>query len=101
MPNYYRPSCNPTNSMNPIDPENPDNPVIVPIDGILDLHTFNPKELPSLIGEYLQVCREKGIFDVRIIHGKGKGIQKARVHSLLAKNPLVREFKLAPENSGG
>lgn len=88
-------------SYNPTRPTNSENPVIVPIDGILDLHTFNPRELPSLIGEYLQVCREKGIFDVRIIHGKGKGIQKARVHSLLAKNPLVREFKVAPEDAGG
>ena len=84
-----------------MNPDDSDNPVIVPIDGILDLHTFNPRQLPSLIDEYLQVCREKGIFDVRIIHGKGKGIQKARVHSLLAKNPLVRAFGAAPEDSGG
>jgi DNA-nicking Smr family endonuclease len=80
---------------------NSTNPVIVPIDGILDLHTFNPKELPSLVREYLEVCLEKGIFEVRIIHGKGKGIQKARVHSLLAGNPLVRRFKDAPEEAGG
>lgn len=92
---------NPTNAMNSMDSTNSEIPVVVPIDGILDLHTFNPRELPSLIGEYLQVCREKGILNIRIIHGKGKGIQKARVHSLLAKNPLVREFKVAPENAGG
>jgi len=84
-----------------MNPEDSENPVIVPIDGILDLHTFNPRELPSLIGEYLQVCREKGILNVRIIHGKGRGIQKARVHSLLARNPLVRAFKVAPEDAGG
>jgi len=76
-------------------------PVVVPIDGILDLHTFNPKELPSLLNEYLSACHEKGIRQVRIIHGKGKGIQKARVQSLLAKNPLVKQFRTAPEDAGG
>jgi DNA-nicking Smr family endonuclease len=76
-------------------------PVEVPIDGVLDLHTFNPKELPSLLDEYLAVCHEKGIFSVRIIHGKGMGVQKARVRSLLAKHPLVSEFKDAPAEAGG
>lgn len=76
-------------------------PVVVPIDGILDLHTFNPKDLPSLLPEYLSACREKGIINVRIIHGKGKGVQKARVQSILAKNPMVRHFKSASEDAGG
>lgn len=76
-------------------------PVVVPIDGTLDLHTFNPNELPSLLNEYLDACREKGIDQVRIIHGKGKGVQRARVQSLLAKNPLVDQFQTAPEDAGG
>jgi DNA-nicking Smr family endonuclease len=76
-------------------------PVEVPIDGILDLHTFNPRELPFLMDDYLAACREKGIFTVRIIHGKGTGVQKARVRSLLAKHPLVLRFKDAPEGAGG
>jgi DNA-nicking Smr family endonuclease len=76
-------------------------PVEVPIDGTLDLHTFNPKDLPSLVPEYLQACREKGILAVRIIHGKGKGVQKARVHSLLAKSRLVKAYTSAPEDAGG
>lgn len=76
-------------------------PVEVPIDGILDLHTFNPRELPFLIDDYLAACHAKGIFSVRIIHGKGTGVQKARVRSLLAKHPLVREFKDAPAEAGG
>jgi DNA-nicking Smr family endonuclease len=76
-------------------------PVIVPIDGTLDLHTFNPKELPSLLTEYLSACREKGITHVRIIHGKGKGVQRARVQSLLKKNALVKQFRTAPEEAGG
>jgi DNA-nicking Smr family endonuclease len=76
-------------------------PVVVPIDGTLDLHTFNPKELPELLIDYLSECREKGIFSVRIIHGKGKGVQRARVHSLLKKNPMVKEFTTASEDAGG
>ena len=82
-------------------PDDATDPVVVPIDGILDLHTFDPKELPSLIEEYLGVCREKGIRQVRIIHGKGKGVLKARVHSLLSSNPLVRRFSPASEAGGG
>ena len=76
-------------------------PIVVPIDGTLDLHTFNPVELPSLLTEYLSACREEGIAHVRIIHGKGKGVQRARVHSLLKKNPLVKHFSTAPEDAGG
>ena len=76
-------------------------PVEIPIDGTLDLHTFNPKEIPDLIVDYLEACKEKGIRTVRIIHGKGKGIQRKRVQSILSKVPLVAEFKNAPEDSGG
>jgi DNA-nicking Smr family endonuclease len=76
-------------------------PIAIPIDGTLDLHTFNPKELPSLLTEYLIACRDKGIIQVRIVHGKGKGVQRARVHSLLKKNPLVKHFSTAPEDAGG
>jgi DNA-nicking Smr family endonuclease len=76
-------------------------PVEVPIDGVLDLHTFHPGELPFLIDDYLAACREKGIVSVRIIHGKGTGVQKARVRSLLAKHPMVRGFKDAPAQAGG
>lgn len=76
-------------------------PVNVPIDGVLDLHTFHPKEIPSLIVDYLDACREEGIVHVRIIHGKGKGVQRARVHSLLKKNPMVKHFATAQEDAGG
>jgi DNA-nicking Smr family endonuclease len=76
-------------------------PVEVPIDGVLDLHTFNPRELPFLIDDYLEACRKEGILTVRIIHGKGTGVQKARVRSLLAKHPLVRRFGDAPAEVGG
>ena len=76
-------------------------PVVVPIDGTLDLHTFRPKELPSLLEAYIDACRKIGILHLRIIHGKGKGIQKARVQTLLGKNPVVRSFGDAPAQSGG
>lgn len=76
-------------------------PIEMPIDGVLDLHTFNPKELPDLLDDYLSACHEKGIFAVRVIHGKGTGMQKARVRSLLAKHPLVRGFADAPPEAGG
>jgi DNA-nicking Smr family endonuclease len=76
-------------------------PIEMPIDGVLDLHTFNPKELPDLLDDYLAACHEKGIFTVRVIHGKGTGMQKARVRSLLGKHPLVSGFKDAPPAAGG
>jgi DNA-nicking Smr family endonuclease len=71
-----------------------------PIDGILDLHTFQPKEAASVVDEYLRVCREKGILEVKIIHGKGKGVLLRTVHALLEKHPLVLNFKLDTEGSG-
>ncbi len=85
----------------PINPNDPVDAVVMPIDGVLDLHTFNPKQVPSLIDAYLEACHEKGIVHVRIIHGKGKGILKARVHSLLSNNPLVKRFGDAAEEAGG
>jgi DNA-nicking Smr family endonuclease len=71
-----------------------------PIDGILDLHTFQPKEAASVVDEYLRVCREKGILEVKVIHGKGRGVLLRTVHALLEKHPLVLNFKLDSEGSG-
>ena len=71
-----------------------------PIDGILDLHTFQPKEAASVVDEYLRACHEKGILDVKVIHGKGKGVLLRTVHGLLEKHPLVLTFKLDSEWSG-
>lgn len=76
-------------------------PIKIPIDGTLDLHTFHPKEVPDLIEDYLSACVEEGIFSVRIVHGKGRGIQKARVQSLLSKNKLVANYQDAPPDAGG
>ncbi|MBN2365277.1 MAG: DNA mismatch repair protein MutS [Calditrichaeota bacterium] len=63
-----------------------------PINGILDLHTFHPRDEKDLVPEYIRACREKGIFRIRIIHGKGTGTLRRIVHSLLEKNPDVVNF---------
>ena len=76
-------------------------PVVVPITDVLDLHTFQPADLPDLLTDYLRACQEKQISRVRIIHGKGKGVLKQRVRSLLKKNPLVDTFHDAPAEAGG
>jgi len=74
-------------------------PIELPIDGILDLHHFNPKELGDLIPDYIEACIEKGIYSIRIIHGKGKGVLRRTVHSLLEKNKAVVSFRLANDSS--
>ncbi len=75
--------------------------VEVPINGELDLHNFNPKEVKDLVTEYLLACHEKGIFQVRVVHGKGKGVLRKRVHALLKKHPLVLSYHLAEPFAGG
>lgn len=84
-------------------PSNADHtkPVKVPIEDVLDLHTFNPREISSLLEEYLNACREARLYSVRIIHGKGQGFLKNRVHSLLKRLPMVASFSDAPAHGGG
>lgn len=72
-----------------------------PIDGTLDLHTFSPREVKDLAPEYLASCRDRGILQVRIIHGKGIGTLREMAHSILAKLPEVESFRLADEAGGG
>jgi DNA-nicking Smr family endonuclease len=80
----------------------PEQPVELPIDGILDLHLFRPSDVKELVREYLAACREKGILDVQIIHGKGTGALRRTVHALLEKLPEeVAGFRTADETSGG
>jgi DNA-nicking Smr family endonuclease len=76
-------------------------PVIVPITDVLDLHTFLPQEVPDLLDEYLCACIAEKIFHVRVIHGKGRGILKKRVHGVLKRHPLVVAFAEAPPEAGG
>lgn len=76
-------------------------PVIVDIEDVIDLHTFRPRDVPDLLNEYIRACVEKGYAAVRIIHGKGHGIQKKRVEKILASHPLVASFQTAPPEAGG
>ena len=79
-----------------------DNDVVqVPIDGVLDLHNFSPKDLKYLIPDYIDECCKADIFQVRIIHGKGIGNLRRTVHAILNKLPQVSEFNLADGNAGG
>ena len=73
----------------------------MPIDGVLDLHTFRPGDLPELIPDWIAECQAHGLVEVRIVHGKGTGALRRSVHALLARNPHVVEFRLAPESRGG
>ena len=73
---------------------NDDEAIHIPIDGTLDLHMFSPKEVASVVDEYLRACLEQGIYDVKIIHGKGKGVLRRTVHTILERHPLVLDFKL-------
>lgn len=73
----------------------------IPLEDWIDLHTFSPKEIPSLLQDYFEECFKKGYREVRIIHGKGKGVQRAIVHSFLDKNPLIQSYRTAPEELGG
>jgi DNA-nicking Smr family endonuclease len=78
-----------------------DRPVELAIDGELDLHTFQPSELAPLLQDYIDACRAKGILSLRIIHGKGRGVLRERVHALLKNHPQVKGFQLAPPEAGG
>jgi dsDNA-specific endonuclease/ATPase MutS2 len=75
-------------------------PVEIPIDGVLDLHTFQPREIKNLIPDYLRLCQDKGIGEIRIIHGKGTGQLRRTVHAILGKNDMVKSFHLAGEDAG-
>jgi len=78
-----------------------DHVVSHPIDGTLDLHTFRPSDIPSLVPEYISECRQKGIRRVRIIHGKGSGHLRKSVQSILKKMPEVMQFRDASHDEGG
>jgi DNA-nicking Smr family endonuclease len=76
-------------------------PIQIPIEDVLDLHTFRPQDIADLLDEYFSECIKAGISSVRVIHGKGKGIQKKQVHKILKKHPLVQSFSDAPPEAGG
>ncbi|MFC1554560.1 Smr/MutS family protein [candidate division KSB1 bacterium] len=73
----------------------------LPITDVLDLHTFHPSETKDVTNEYLKECKKVGIMQVRIIHGKGKSVQKHIIHKLLKEHPLVKSYHDADPLSGG
>jgi dsDNA-specific endonuclease/ATPase MutS2 len=75
-------------------------PQKLPIDGVLDLHTFRPEDLGSLIPDYIDECLKEEIYEIRIIHGKGTGNLRRSVHALLDRNPHVKSYSLAGDRSG-
>jgi len=90
--------------MEPIDdPDDgvPGEPVPLPIDGVLDLHTFAPKQVKEVVTDYLDACREAGILEVRIVHGKGIGNLRRTVHAALARRADVVSYALARPEFGG
>jgi len=78
----------------------PDKIYRIPITDELDLHTFSPREIKSVVTEYISECYKIGIRELKIIHGKGKSVQKSIVYNLLKQNPLVISFQDAPAQFG-
>jgi DNA-nicking Smr family endonuclease len=68
-------------------------PVEYPIDGTLDLHLFQPREIRDVVTDYIDACLKRGIYALRIIHGKGIGVQREIVHSILKNHPAVAAFR--------
>ena len=75
--------------------------VHVPIEDAIDLHSFAPRDVVAVVDDYLQAAHEKGFREVRLIHGRGKGVQRAAVQRLLRDHPLVERFWDAPESHLG
>lgn len=79
----------------------PPETIEVPIDGVLDLHTFAPRDVEAVVEAYLDACRERGILAVRLIHGKGTGFQRSVVERVLRRHPAVRSFRPGGPGAGG
>jgi len=78
-----------------------DDAVPVPIEDAFDFHSFTPRDVPAVVEDYLAAAHERGFTEVRLIHGRGIGVQRAIVQGLLARHPLVVSFHDAPEERGG
>ncbi len=96
-------TCPPDEDLEDLDDRalDPEQPVELEIDGTLDLHPFRPRDLKQLIPEYLRVCQEREIYQLRLIHGKGIGNIRRSVHALLDRSPLVEGYRLAGGDAGG
>jgi dsDNA-specific endonuclease/ATPase MutS2 len=76
-------------------------PVVLPLEDAIDLHPFQARDIPSVVEEYLKQCIDAGMLEVRLIHGKGVGVQRNIVRSILEKHPGVVSFNDAPAEAGG
>lgn len=87
----------------PPEPEPPggDDIVVMPIEDAIDLHTFAPRDVASVVEEYLHEAQRRGFREVRIIHGRGKGVQRRIVQGVLSRHPAVDGFRDAPASRGG
>ncbi len=81
--------------------EDEDEPVALEISNELDLHAFAPRDVVAVVAAWLEACAEKGLRELRVVHGKGIGAQREAVRKLLAKHPLVESFRPAGEGTGG
>jgi DNA-nicking Smr family endonuclease len=75
--------------------------IVLPITDELDLHTFAPADVPDVVADYLEACRERGLLVVRIVHGRGRGVQRAVVQRLLRDLTHVQSYEDAGPSSGG
>ncbi len=73
----------------------------VPIEDAIDLHAFHPRDIPSVVEEYIRAAHEAGLREVRLIHGRGTGVQRGIVQAALETHPLVERFSDAPESHLG
>jgi DNA-nicking Smr family endonuclease len=85
----------------PDDDEDVPEEVRLPIEDFIDLHPFRPNEIRSVVASYLEEAVAEGFREVRVIHGRGIGVQRENVRAVLARHPLVEEFRDAPPERGG
>jgi len=88
--------------MSGLDQDNPfPEPVEIEVTDVFDLHTIPPRDVKLVVEEYLRLAHEKGFRAVRIIHGKGIGVQREMVRKILARTPFVLDWTDAPPGAGG
>jgi len=83
-----------------MDPDD-DSPHVVPIEEAIDVHPFQPRDVVSVVEEYLRAAARAGLQEVRLIHGRGRGVQRGMVQSALERHPLVEAFRDAPDSHLG
>jgi DNA-nicking Smr family endonuclease len=86
----------------PDEPAGPfEEPVALPLDGVLDLHAFDPRQVGELVPSWIEESHAAGLRALRIVHGKGTGSLRRSVEALLARHPLVAAWRTAGEDAGG